>query len=175
MQQQYEIGIVGGGLAGLSLAILAAGAGYSTALFEKENYPFHKVCGEYISLESYDFLMRLGLPLQDWNLPVIKKLQVSDVKGNAYNFSLDLGGFGVSRFKIDNALYHLALQKGVHVFTNTKVNDVFFENNLHLLKINEKNITAKIVAGSYGKRGNLDVKWKRAFLKLKKINIAFVI
>src|ERR1700709_1396489 len=110
MQAEYDIAIIGGGLAGLSLAILSANASYKVALFEKEIYPFHKVCGEYISLESYDFLMRLGLPLSQWNLPIIKKLQVSNLSGKIYNFHLDLGGFGISRYTIDNALYNLAKQ-----------------------------------------------------------------
>lgn len=166
-QTDYNIGITGGGLAGLSLAILAADIGYKVALFEKEEYPFHKVCGEYISFESYDFLLRLGLPLQEWDLPAIKKLQVSDVKGNTYNFQLDLGGFGVSRFKIDSALYQLALQKSVDVFTNTKVNEILFENNTHIIQTNKQNVSAKIVAGSFGKRSNLDIKWKRRFAEEK--------
>ncbi|HZG25248.1 MAG TPA: FAD-dependent oxidoreductase, partial [Chitinophagaceae bacterium] len=46
----YDVAIVGGGLAGLSLSIQMAKQGYSTILFEKEQYPFHRVCGEYISL-----------------------------------------------------------------------------------------------------------------------------
>ena len=167
MRSEYNIGIIGGGLAGLCLALLGADAGFSVALFEKEDYPFHKVCGEYISFESYDFLMRLGLPLQDWNLPVIKKLQVSEVKGRLYDFKLDLGGFGISRYTIDNALYQLALQKGVHVCTNEKVTEVSSENNRHTIQTNKKNTTAKIVAGAYGKRSNLDIKWKRNFAEKK--------
>ena len=166
-QAKYDIAIIGGGLAGLSLAILAADAGYNVVLFEKEEYPFHKVCGEYISFESYDFLDRIGLPLHTWNLPVIKKLLVTDVKGNAYNFQLDLGGFGISRFKIDNALYQLAIKKGVQVFTNTKVNDVLFENDVHIIQTNKQNTSVKVVAGSFGKRSNLDVKWKRGFTEQK--------
>ena len=172
MQTDYDVGIVGGGLAGLSLSILAADAGYKVVLFEKEVYPYHKVCGEYISFESYNFLQRLGLPLQKWNLPVIKKLQVSDVIGNAYNFPLGLGGFGISRYKLDNALYELALTKGVDVLTNTKVNDVVFEDGAHIIKTNNKNVIVKVAAGSYGKRSNLDVKWKRDFAhkKANKLN-----
>src|SRR4051812_898692 len=156
MQVDYDIAIIGGGLGGLCLALLGADAGYSVTLFEKEIYPFHKVCGEYISCESYDFLMLLGLPLQDWDLPDIRKLQVSDEKGNLYHFQLDLGGFGISRYKIDNALYELATQRGVKVFTNEKVNDVSFENGNHIIQTNKRNITAKVVAGAYGKRSNLD-------------------
>ena len=57
----FDVAIVGGGLAGLSLSILLAKAGYKVILFEKEKYPFHKVCGEYISLESWNFIERLGI------------------------------------------------------------------------------------------------------------------
>ncbi len=167
MQPDYDIGIIGGGLAGLSLSILAADAGYKVALFEKETYPYHKVCGEYISLESYDFLERLGLPLDEWNLPTIKQLQVSDIKGKAYNFPLELGGFGISRYKIDDALFQLALSKDVDVFINTKVNDILFEEDVHIIKTNIKNVTVTVAAGSYGKRSNLDVRWKRSFIHKK--------
>ena len=172
MHTDYEIGIIGGGLAGLSLALLAADTGYSVVLFEKENYPFHKVCGEYISYESYDFLHLLGLPLSGWNLPSIKKLVVSDAKGNGYKFKLDLGGFGISRYTIDHFLYLIALQKGVKVFTNEKVNDVRFEKDIQIIQTNREDTTVKIVAGAYGKRSNLDVKWKRNFTakKMNKLN-----
>ena len=86
----YDVVIIGGGLAGLSLAIQCADEGFKVVLFEKDEYPFHKVCGEYISLESWSFLQRLGLNLESSNLPVIKTLQVSDVKGSIYSFGLPL-------------------------------------------------------------------------------------
>lgn len=167
MANDYDIGIVGGGLAGLCLSLLAADAGYSVVLFEKEKYPFHKVCGEYISRESYDFLMLLGLPLADMNLPEIKNLQVSDVSGRLYNFKLDSGGFGISRYTIDDMLYQPALKAGVTVFTEEKVTDINFDHNNHIIQSNKRKVTATIVAGAYGKRSNLDVKWKRSFVERK--------
>ena len=66
--QHYDVAIVGGGLAGLTLSIQCADAGYKTILFEKEQYPFHKVCGEYISYESWDFLQDLGVDLDAMNV-----------------------------------------------------------------------------------------------------------
>src|SRR5919107_6147468 len=77
--------IIGGGLAGLSLSIQLAKAGHKVILFEKEKYPFHKVCGEYISMESWNFLKRLGVHLEEFNLPVIKNLTISDAHGKSYN------------------------------------------------------------------------------------------
>ncbi|MCR9083896.1 MAG: NAD(P)-binding protein, partial [Cyclobacteriaceae bacterium] len=56
-----NIGIVGGGLAGLVSAYLLAKNGHSVQLFEKKNYPFHRVCGEYLSNEVVDFLKRESL------------------------------------------------------------------------------------------------------------------
>src|SRR4051795_5616504 len=91
----YDIAIIGGGLAGLCLAIQCANKHYNVILFEKEEYPFHKVCGEYISLESRDFIERLGVQLEEINLPVIKTLNISDAGGKMYSFNLPLGGFGI--------------------------------------------------------------------------------
>ena len=54
----YDLAIVGGGLAGLSLSIQMAKAGYKVILFEKEQYPFHRVCGEYISLGVMGFFAK---------------------------------------------------------------------------------------------------------------------
>ena len=77
----YDVVIIGGGLAGLTLAITLAKEGRTIALIEKESYPFHKVCGEYISLESWDFLLRCGVPLQELNLPIIKQLKITAPNG----------------------------------------------------------------------------------------------
>ena len=64
-EADVDLAVIGGGLAGLSLSIQLARAGYRVALYEKENYPFHRVCGEYISMESWPFLKELGIPLDD--------------------------------------------------------------------------------------------------------------
>lgn len=163
----YDIAVIGGGLAGLTLAIQAADAGYRVVLFEKEAYPFHKVCGEYISMESWPYLQSCGLPLADWNLPVINKLIVTDTKGKPYAFSLPLGGFGVSRYRLDNALYAIALQKGVSVYTECRVTDVAFRNEVFVIQTPLGEFTARVTAGCYGKRSNLDLKWRRPFTEAK--------
>ena len=165
---KYDIAIIGGGLAGLSLAIQSAKSGFSTALYEKETYPFHKVCGEYISLESEDFLASLGISIRDLQLPIINNLNVTDGYGNLYNFNLPLGGFGISRFMLDEMLYNIALQVGVHVFTNTKVQNIIFNNQQFVISTNHHQHKATIAVGSFGKRSNLDVKLNRPFVHHKK-------
>ncbi len=162
-----DVAIIGGGLAGLTLSIQCADEGYHIILLEKETYPFHKVCGEYISLESYSFLEQLGLTLKEFDVPIIKKLQLTDVRGKLYEFDLDLGGFGISRYKLDNALYEIAIAKGVHVLTGIKVVDVNFDNDVFTIHTTNGNFISKIAAGTFGKRSNLDIKWKRNFITQK--------
>lgn len=148
----YSCAIIGGGLAGLSLAIQLADAGIQAIVFEKNTYPFHKVCGEYISMESWNFLLSLGLPLNDMDLPSIKKVGISSEKGFMLNTSLALGGFGISRYTLDQELCVLARSKGVTVLENCKVLDVVTENeNESLITTTLGTYTAKIVCGSYGK------------------------
>ena len=171
-QKKYDTCIIGGGLAGLALSIQLVKLGYEVALFEKEKYPFHKVCGEYISLESWNFLEELGLPLSDLQLPLINKLIVTAPNGNQLQQNLPLGGFGISRYKSDAALKEIAEQNGVSVFENCKVTDVVFLNEEFLLQTTQGKFISRICCGSFGKRSNMDVKWNRSFVdrKANKLN-----
>src|SRR4051794_29977717 len=112
---EYDVAIIGGGLAGLAASILLAKAGRSVIVFEKAHYPFHKVCGEYISLESWNFLHALGLPLQQLDLPLIDTLLLTSPNGKAFTARLPLGGFGISRYKLDTLLADIARQSGVQL------------------------------------------------------------
>ncbi len=163
----FAAGVIGGGLAGLSLSILLARHGYKTILFEKEKYPFHKVCGEYVSLESRKFMESLGLTLSKLNLPIIKKLMVSSPNGHFIESHLDWGGLGISRYLLDNQLKEIAIKSGVLVCQQTKVSEVSFKDEIFTLTYNGGAITTSVVAGCFGKRSNLDVTWQRAFLKQK--------
>jgi len=162
-ENMYDTAIIGGGLAGLSLSILLAQKGFKVILFEKEEYPFHKVCGEYISMESKDFLESLGFGID--GLPVISKLIVTSPNGTELRHQLDLGGFGISRFSLDEQLKNIAVKNGVIVFENCKVSDVVLLDNIFQVKTTRGEFTAKVCCGCFGKRSNLDIKWKRSFVK----------
>jgi len=149
---KYDCAVIGGGLAGLCLAIQLADRNISVILFEKNQYPFHKVCGEYISMESYDFLAELGLPMQSLQLPIITKLGISSEKGFMLEHNLELGGFGISRFSLDEHLFQIALKKGVVILQNCRVNEVQrIGLQDFIIKTSQGNFSSEIVAGSYGK------------------------
>ena len=159
----YDVAIIGGGLAGLSLSIQLARKGHRIILFEKQQYPFHRVCGEYISMESWDFLKGLGLALEQMGISSIKELEISGVNGKMFQNKLPLGGFGISRYVLDHSLASIARSESVELLENSRVDEVIFQNETFSLVAGQKNYTAKVVCACFGKRSNLDIKWKRSF------------
>ena len=159
----FDAAIIGGGLAGLALAIQLAKENFRVIVLEKETYPFHRVCGEYISFECWNFLESIGYPLSDMDLPVIRQLLVSAPGGNTLSHALPLGGFGISRYKIDAELAQIARNNGALVQENERVNDVIFDGTGFSLHTASTVIKAKCAVAAFGKRSNLDVKWKRPF------------
>ncbi len=78
-----------------------------------------------------------------------------------------MGGFGISRFLIDNELKKISVENGVSILEEAKVNDVILNHELFTIKFGSEAINCKVVAGAFGKRSNLDVKWTREFIKRK--------
>jgi flavin-dependent dehydrogenase len=161
----YDVIIVGGGLAGLTCAVELGRAGRKVLLIEKKAYPYHKVCGEYISNEVLPYLRSLGFDPIAFGAADIRRLRLSTPAGKNIYTKLDLGGFGISRYTIDNELGKLAVAKGAEVLTGTKVTDIAFTNGLFTVANNNDTYAAKLVIGSYGKRDTLDKKLKREFIR----------
>lgn len=161
----YDIIVIGGGLAGLSSAIHLSKANLSVLVIEKNSYPKHKVCGEYISNEVLPYLHFLDIDVFSLGAKRIDKLQLSTTKSKLISTSLPLGGFGISRFCLDHALANKAIQVGTEILQDS-VEDVKFYNDMFSVETkNTKQFKAKIVIGAYGKRSNLDIKLNRQFIK----------
>src|SRR5689334_24169075 len=58
---EYDAIIVGGGPAGTSAAITLAGRGLGVLVLEEKRMPRPKLCGEFITPESFPTLERLGV------------------------------------------------------------------------------------------------------------------
>jgi len=167
----YDIAIIGGGLAGLTNGILLARTGMSVILFEKNEYPFHRVCGEYISNEVKPFLLRQDLFPEALGPTEIFKFVLSSTNGHQSGIKLALGGFGISRYRFDHFLYQKALESGVEVKTKTTVDHISPPDggaHDHFIIQSAKNLTkAKIVLGAHGKRSKLDAEMGRGFMTRK--------
>lgn len=168
MNEKAEVIIVGGGLAGLTSGIHLRKLGIPVTLFEKNEYPKHKVCGEYVSNEILPYWNSLGISvLEDLNPSKIDRLQFCSLKGQEIETELPLGGFGISRYVLDNYLMKKAVEAGCQI-KNESVENVVFENDEFTVTTNQNSdYKAKIVLGAFGKRSNLDQKMNRGFWKQK--------
>ena len=104
MKTNPDVVIIGGGLAGLTTAIHLSKSGLEVTLIEKNEYPKHKVCGEYISNEVLPYLQWLGFQIFDLKPSHISKMEFSTASGKIISGDLPLGGFGISRYVLDNYL-----------------------------------------------------------------------
>jgi flavin-dependent dehydrogenase len=162
-----EVIIIGGGLAGLTSAIHLSKLGFQVTVIEKNSYPKHKVCGEYISNEVLPYFSWLDLKISELQPAAINKLQFSTVNGKVIYTDLPLGGFGVSRYALDLFLYEKALANGCVIVQDTVENIVFNENLFTITTSNKKVFESEIVIGAFGKRSNVDQKLNRDFIQKK--------
>lgn len=157
--------IIGGGIAGLVTGYKLARGGIPCIIIEKKTYPFHRVCGEYISNETLPFLKSLDLFPEEFNPPLLKRFQVSSVNGKSTTLPLDLGGFGISRYTYDNFLFKKAKSIGVKFMLNTEVEAIKFAENKFLIKTKNETLEADVAIGSFGKRSKVDIQLNRNFIR----------
>lgn len=116
---EYNVIIAGGGLAGLTSAIHLSRVGFKVLIIEKNAFPRHKVCGEYLSREVEPYLEWLGIDLSLKKPEVLDRLQVSAINGHSVESRLQLGGIGLSRFVLDKILLDKALSQGCSLLQDT--------------------------------------------------------
>lgn len=162
-----NIVIIGGGLAGLCASIHLADQASLVTLIEKNNYPKHKVCGEYISNEVLPYLNSLGFNPFEFGAKKISEFELTTRSNRRISAKLPLGGFGMSRYQMDYQLFLLAKSKGVNVIKDTVISSAFQNNEFIITTKGSGVFTADLVIGSYGKRSNLDVEMQRDFIKRK--------
>lgn len=167
-ETEKRIIVIGGGLAGLVSSILLAKSGKKVLLIEKKKYPFHRVCGEYISNEVLDFLKREAIYPDFLEMPSISRFEFSDTNGQKVRIPLDLGGFGISRYVLDEWMFQKAKSFGVEVLSGTQVSAIDFDQKAEKFTLtlsDQKLVECEFVIGAYGKRSKLDLALKRPFIR----------
>ncbi|EMS34496.1 Putative alkylhalidase [Mariniradius saccharolyticus AK6] len=165
--QETEILIVGGGLAGLVAAHQLAKAGREVLLVEKKAYPFHRVCGEYISNEVRGFLEQNGLFPESLAPSQIDRFVLTSTDGNRAEIPLEMGGFGISRYALDLFLMEKAKAAGAQILEKTQVESLAydkFQDGFEAVLADGKRIRAKYILGAFGKRSKLDKALDRDFI-----------
>ncbi|MGZ4098272.1 MAG: NAD(P)/FAD-dependent oxidoreductase [Bacteroidia bacterium] len=153
----YNACVIGGGIAGLAFALDLRARGYSVVLIEKGSYPRHKVCGEYISMESYNYLISICPSLAKINFPVINNFQLSSTSKKIFKTRLTLGGFGVSRYLLEQLLSEEAITRGITFMTKTKVHNIgsISSGSGYVIDIGMKKIKAQLVINATGRKSNI--------------------
>ena len=95
MEDNYDVVVIGGGLAGLVSAGILASNGYSVSLIEKGSYPRNKVCGEFMCLESEPAIRQMGVSLFDLSPIKIDHFTLSTVHGKTAKLNLPQPGIGI--------------------------------------------------------------------------------
>lgn len=170
-----RIVVIGGGLAGLVSSILLAKNGKSVLLIEKKIYPFHRVCGEYISNEVLGFLKRESIYPDFLELPAISRFEFSDTSGQRVGLPLDMGGFGISRYVLDEWLFQKAKSYGVEVLVGIQVSGVDFDKETEKFALSLSDLSSvkcDFVIGAFGKRSKLDKVLERPFIQRRSPYIA---
>ena len=167
METGKKVIIAGAGLAGLTSAIHLSRLGHQVTLIDKNEFPKHKVCGEYISNEVLPYLDWLGIDPESLHPAHISKIIFSTGTGKIINGNLPLGGFGVSRYSLDHFLYEKALSQNCKVLHETVTAIDFSDDEFSVSLSNNEVLKAAIVIGAFGKRSNIDQKLHRRFITKK--------
>lgn len=172
----YDVIIIGGGLAGCSAAIQLAERGRRVLLLEKRTLPAHKLCGEFLSTEVQGLFRRLGVleAAEAAGAHPIRRTRATTSGGAVYEGTLPGTALGLSRYRLDQILFERAAAAGADARDGTDVRGVSgtLEDGFTVTTRTDA-FEARVVLGAYGKRGLLDRKLERAFLKEDAPLVAF--
>ena len=166
--ESFDVAIVGGGLGGLVSAQLLQKQGLSVILLEKKKYPFHRVCGEYISNEVIPFLKKYDLFPEDLKPSTINRFRMSSIAGKTLDMPLDLGGVGISRYAFDYWLVDKLKASGVKILDGCGVNGIKkYEEGFLIELADGRSLPCRLAIGAFGKRSSMDKKLQRPFIEKK--------
>ncbi len=123
----FDVAIAGAGLAGASLALRLAKQGVRVALLDPATFPRDKVCGEFLSPESWGVLDRMGLAgeVARSGYHAIHRVRITTPGGREVMADVSgrdgLPGIGLSRFLLDDLIVRKARAAGVEVFEGARV------------------------------------------------------
>lgn len=174
--REYDLVIIGGGLAGCALAIASARRLRRVALLEQDSFPRDKLCGEFLSPESRRIFDELGITSTIERLAPerIHSARFSAPSGRRAVFELPGSAWGLSRRALDRAIFETAAESGADAFERTAVTEVrIVPRGARPAQVRAiargpsgetLAFTAPVAAGTYGRRSVIDRQLERGFL-----------
>ena len=165
---QYDLIVCGAGPAGSACAITAARAGVRVLLLDKDRFPRHKVCGEFVSPESLELLHGLlGEKELSSHTPVYSARLFVDNK--CLSLPVLPPAQSIPRYELDEALFEAAQSNGVSTREEITIHSVQ-RNEVFQVSASENSFTAKALVNATGRWSRLtqfDVAGKEKWLGLK--------
>ena len=152
--------IIGGGPAGLSLAIAMAMRGQEVWVLERGSWPKDKVCGEGLMPTGVEALKRLGVLQKiasDMQYPFRGIAWIDDTGVRAEADFAEGSGLGVRRLGLSEALMARAEElDGIHLVPGARVTDVAHEPDCVRLEVEIKDrvrtLRTRLLVGADGLR-----------------------
>ncbi len=122
-QARKDVVVIGAGLAGSSVAHQLARQGWDVLLLERDHFPRHKVCGEFLSPESQKSLQVMALydTVVALDPSLVNYAKIVSRRGVSITMPLPGCAWGISRYALDRALATAAQQQGVQFKSGTTV------------------------------------------------------
>ena len=149
-----DLAIAGAGPAGCAAAIAAARAGARVLLLERGRYPRQKVCGEFVSPEGVALLGKLDPALTAELLETAPRIAAARlfVDGRCAEMPVSPAAASVTRFALDDALWHAAMRAGADCREQVTVNSV---REQFVVKTSAGEFSARAVIVASGRWSNL--------------------
>lgn len=118
MRYDADAVVIGAGVAGSAVAHALAADGWDVVLLDKDRFPRHKACGEFLSPEARSSLRALGLAdaLRGAEPSVITRARLHAERGATLEVPLPGPAWGISRFSLDAGLQQAAAARGARLF-----------------------------------------------------------
>lgn len=152
----YDIAVLGAGIAGSAMAKAMASRGWSVALLDRSSFPKHKVCGEFLSPESLTILAKLGLieEISELGPRAIERIHIKLESGGAIELELPGKAFGISRFRLDEALHCAADRSGAVLLMPATVTALRRDGKGYVVRYRVRGesteLRARVVVGAIG-------------------------
>lgn len=146
-----DVAIIGAGPAGSTLAALLASRRVKVALYDRDQFPRDKLCGEFLSYDALPILDALGVlaSIDAADAPRITRCRV--IGARTYEFELPHAARGVSRLFLDDLLLRAAQRSGA----------VFHHQTVARLDT----LSPKVIVGAWGRWGRFDQQLGRGFVR----------